>query len=214
VSETNLITDHKLLLVTALLALLIAGCASGLSKDECQLADWYAIGYEDGVQGRPESRIGEHRKACANHGVAFNFDNYHSGWEAGVTRYCQPGNGYRLGRSGNRYAGICPDALEAEFLHAYGHGRELYDLEAELQHTERTLNYKRKRLSHIEKEMRDTGIELVTKGGTTEQRVVLVDELRKLEDERATTVTEIPALEAELESQRERLAIVRGEHEY
>ena len=62
--------------------------------------------------------------------------------------------------------------------------------------------------------MRDTGIDLVTKGATTEQRVVLVDELRKLEEERATTITEIPALEAELESQRERLAIVRSEHEY
>ena len=212
--ETNLIMNHKRMLATAALALLIAGCASGLSKDECQMADWYTIGYEDGVQGRPEARIGEHRKACAKHGVAFNFEAYHSGWEKGTYRYCQPGNGYRLGRSGKHYAGICADELEPQFLHAYGHGRELYDLEAELQRIERTLHHKRKRLNGIEKQMRDTGIELVTEGATTEQRVILLDELRKLEDERAATRAEIPSLEAELETHKERLAIVRREQEY
>ena len=61
----------------------VSGCAS-LSKEECQTADWRTIGYEDGVQGRPEARIGEHRKACAEHGVALELETYRSGWDEGV----------------------------------------------------------------------------------------------------------------------------------
>ena len=62
--------------------------------------------------------------------------------------------------------------------------------------------------------MRDTGIELVTDGATVEQRVILLDEIRKLEEERAATKAQIPLLEEELESQRQRLAVVSSEQEY
>ena len=48
--------------------LLITGCAS-LDKQECRLADWRMIGYEDGAAGRSGTRIGDHRAACAQHGV-------------------------------------------------------------------------------------------------------------------------------------------------
>jgi hypothetical protein len=195
-------------------AVFASGCASGLSKDECNTADWRTIGYEDGVQGRSEAQISRHRKACARHGVGLNFEAYRSGWDEGVRRYCQPGNGYHRGRRGKPYSGVCPAQLEAGFLQAYREGRELYDLEAGVQRTTRKLNYKRNRLADIEVEMRDTGIELVTAGATTEQRVILLDELRKLEQERATTKAQIPSLEAELESQQNRLATISTGYEY
>jgi hypothetical protein len=195
-------------------AVFASGCASGLSKDECNTADWRTIGYEDGVQGRSEAQISRHRKACARHGVGLNFEAYRSGWDEGVRRYCQPGNGYHRGRRGKPYSGVCPAQLEAGFLQAYREGRELYDLEADVQRTARKLNYKRNRLADIEVEMRDTGIELVTAGATTEQRVILLDELRKLEQERATTKAQIPSLEAELESQQNRLATISTGYEY
>ena len=41
-----------------LFSLLLAGCAGGMSKKECLYADWRAIGYEDGAQGRDASAIG------------------------------------------------------------------------------------------------------------------------------------------------------------
>jgi len=193
---------------------LVSGCASGLSRDECNTADWRSIGYEDGVQGRKEARIGTHRKACARHGVVLNFEAYRRGWDEGVRRYCQPGNGYHQGRRGKSYSGVCPAQLETEFLQAYRQGRELYDLEADVERTARKLNYKRNRLANIEVDMRDTGIELVTEGVPTEQRVVLLDELRKLEQERAATKAQIPSLEAELERQTNRLATISAGHEY
>lgn len=200
--------------VVPALAILLGGCASGLSKDECHLADWRAIGYEDGVQGRPESRLGEHRKACARHGVALNFDAYHTGWEEGVARYCQPGNGYSEGRAGRRYGGMCPGHLEPDFLHAYQHGRQYYDAESDLQQIERKLQYRHNRLAAIEVEMRDTGFALVKEGISTEQRIILLDELRKLERERSETRAEIPSLEAERDRQAQQLAILKSEHQH
>lgn len=201
-------------LASLALAVLITGCASGLSKEECQLADWRTIGYEDGVRGLPQSRIAEHRKDCAEHNVALNLDAYRSGWEQGVQSYCQPGNAYRLGRSGGKYGGICPAGLETVFLQAYGHGREIHVLETEVRRLQRTLNHKHKRIADIEVELRDTGIDLVTGEMPTEQRVVLLDELRKLEEERAATKAEIPFLEAELEDQRQRLATASAGRPY
>lgn len=197
--------------VPALAPLVIGGCASGLSKDECHLADWRAIGYEDGVQGRSEAVIGKHRKSCAKHGVAPDFDAYKAGREEGLYRFCQPGNGYSEGLAGKRYDGICPGHLEPGFLQAYQDGRQLYTLERDLRQVERELRYKQNRLADIEVEMRDTGLELVQAGLTTEQRIILLDELRKLEQERSETRALIPSLEAERDRQSQQLAILKDE---
>jgi Protein of unknown function (DUF2799) len=196
------------------LALLITGCASGLSKQECRLADWRTIGYEDGLRGFPQSRIGEHRKACAEYGVTLNLDAYRSGWDEGVRSYCQPGSGYRLGRGGGRYNGVCPAGLGPAFLQAYAYGHEIYTLESEVKRLQHTLDNKRSRMAEIEVQQRDTGIGLVAGDMSTEQRVVLLDELRKLEEERAATRAEIPNLEAELENQRQRLSAVSAARRY
>jgi hypothetical protein len=204
---------ERVLAVVTLVAAL-SGCASGLSKQECDVADWRAIGYEDGVKGWSQVRIGEHRKACAKHGVPLDLDAYRSGWEEGVQRYCQPGNGYHEGRAGRRYLGVCPQGLEPAFLSAYHDGRERYALEAEVNRIAKQLQHDRARLANIEVEMRDAGLELVAPGVPTERRVVLLDELRKLGEERAATRAAIPALEAELEGQKQRLAIISAQQEY
>ncbi len=205
---------HLSVLLSVALAASITGCASGLSKEECQLADWRTIGYEDGVRGLPQSRIAAHRKDCAEHSVALDLDAYRGGWEQGVQSYCQPGNAYRLGRSGSKYSGVCPTALETVFLQAYAHGRQIHVLESEVKRLQRTLNYKHQRIADLEVELRDTGIDLVTGDMPTEQRVVLLDELRKLEEERSATIAEIPFLEAELDDQRERLAAASAGRPY
>ncbi|MGD8851905.1 MAG: DUF2799 domain-containing protein [Gammaproteobacteria bacterium] len=195
-------------------AALLTACAGGMSKEECQLADWRTIGYEDGVRGLPQTQISGHRKACAGYGVALNLDAYRSGWEEGVRRYCQPGNGYRLGRSGGRYNGVCPTELEPAFLEAHGYGREIHALESEIKGLQHTLRHKYDRVAALEVEMRDTGIDLVAAEMTTPQRVVLLDELRKLQQEHASTKAEIPYIESELEDRREHLAAVISERRY
>ena len=61
---------QTLALATTLLALgILSGCAT-MSQDECRMADWYSVGFEDGVRGAGADNIGKHREACAEHGIA------------------------------------------------------------------------------------------------------------------------------------------------
>ncbi len=206
-------TLNRLPVVLAL-ATSLAGCATGLSKQECQVADWHTIGFEDGAKGRPEAQLGKHRKACAEHGIALQLSEYREGWHTGVKSYCQPANGYNLGRKGKAYGGVCPGTLEPGFLGAYGDGRSLYMLEQDVHRLSRTLTRKRNRLKSIDTEARDAGLELVAKGIPTERRVVLLDNIRKLAEERAETKTQIPTIQAELESKRQQLSTLSSAHVY
>lgn len=191
-----------------------AGCSSGLTREECQVVDWRSIGYEDGLAGHPQGNISQHRKACAKHGVAMNLAEYRQGWDEGVQQYCQPGNGYRHGRNGRRYSAVCPPALEPAFLDAYREGRKLHDLQAEVRRLSNAVNYRHKRLSELETAILDTGVDLVSPGVSTQQRVLLLDELRRLEQERTDIQEEIPGLEYELARQQEQLAIVSADSRY
>jgi hypothetical protein len=62
--------------------------------------------------------------------------------------------------------------------------------------------------------MRDAGIELVAKGIPTERRIVLVDELRKLGEERSNIKAQIPLLEAELDSRKQHLTAMSSASEF
>ena len=41
-----------------------------------------------------------------------------------MVSYCTPENGYEIGASGRRYDGVCPVALESDFLQGLDRGRE------------------------------------------------------------------------------------------
>ena len=120
-------------LSAAFAALLGAGCAS-LDRAQCLNADWRAVGLEDGAQGRPLERLGDHRRACAEYGVTPQTDAWLTGHAEGLKSFCTPTRGYSEGRAGRAYAGACPEGpLAASFLAGYRKGRELYDLEHQLQ---------------------------------------------------------------------------------
>jgi hypothetical protein len=113
------------------LALALGGCAS-LDKTECVNADWYAIGLEDGARGRPLERLGEHRRACAGHGVTPNTQRYLAGRGEGLKSFCTFQRGYSNGRAGQAFADVCPAGLAGAFAAGYRQGRELYDLQRQL----------------------------------------------------------------------------------
>ena len=92
-------------------AVALSGCA-GMSAEECQLADWETIGYEDGVRGASGQAIASHRKSCAKAGVAPDRVAYERGRASGLETYCRPANGYRVGESGHAYSGVCPAELD------------------------------------------------------------------------------------------------------
>ncbi|MFC4161493.1 DUF2799 domain-containing protein [Chitinimonas lacunae] len=116
----------KALIVSALLPALLGGCAA-LSESECRVGDWYGIGERDGRNGRPD-RIGSYAEACNKYAVLPDIGDYQSGRERGLRSYCLPENGYREGRSGSSYQGVCPAETASAFLREYERGRVVYEL--------------------------------------------------------------------------------------
>jgi hypothetical protein len=175
-----------------LVATLLAGCATGLSKDECRVADWRTIGYEDGLRGSPAERIGVHRVACAKHEVTPDLAAYSQGRERGLVEYCQPRNGYRAGLNGWSYANVCPSATETAFVDGYRYGRQIHDARAELRDTQNRLKGARSSLFQTDAAVQSITLELVRADVPTERRVFLAQELVRL-------ATERPEIEARIQ---------------
>ena len=112
-------------------ALLLAGCAA-MDKNQCQNANWYAIGLEDGGQGRTLDRLGERRRACADHGVQPDGERYAAGRNEGLKSFCTYDRGYRVGYAGSAYYGVCPEPMARDFVAGYERGRELHGLQKRL----------------------------------------------------------------------------------
>ena len=126
----------------------LQGCAT-LSQDECKSADWYTIGYEDGLRGHTPVRISDHRKACAGHGVSPDLARYTLGREAGLEWYCQPRNGFRFGLKGQAYTGVCPAPSEPAFLQAWSAGKEIHTAEYEVRRLDRILGVNQDQLDSL-----------------------------------------------------------------
>ena len=109
--------------------LLLAACAS-MDKDECRAADWYAVGLEDGARGRAVERLGDHRRACAEHNVTPNAQRYVAGRNEGLKSFCTYERGFSEGRAAHAYVANCPAG--SAFPAGYARGRELGGLERRL----------------------------------------------------------------------------------
>jgi hypothetical protein len=172
----------------------LAGCA-GMDAEECASADWRAIGYEDGIQGRSAAAFGTHRKACAGHGVRADFDAYLAGRAEGVAQFCRPQNGYQLGAQGQHYSGICPAALEPAFLAAHAEGYGLYERGAALDQIRKRLHYSQERARSIEYRLAEGTALLIAPGLLPTERATLVIELKQLTEEKIDLARSIEQLE-------------------
>ena len=187
-----------------LLLALLQGCAT-LDKDECMLADWRLIGYEDGVAGKSATAIGEYRKDCAKHAVVPDLDAYRAGREEGLRQYCKTDNAYRLGNAGRSLAAVCPVALEGEFRDAYNAGRKLYLARSAVNKTHSRLNSRKQSLSNLEENRAQKLAALIADGLKSNQRVMILYDLNALQKEMEDVEDEIVDLEYDLEDQQTRL---------
>ncbi|MEM8685515.1 MAG: DUF2799 domain-containing protein [Pseudomonadota bacterium] len=174
----------------------LSGCAS-MSADECMMSDWRAVGYEDGARGYTTAQFGGRRKACAKHGVVADFDAYQEGRREGLVEYCQPAKGFQVGASGGQYGGVCDVALEAGFVEAYRIGRELYNLRSAVSYAANAVTSREGELAYIETEIRDAEAALIAKETATEDRVLLLAELKDLSERKGSIETEIESLIAD-----------------
>lgn len=194
-----------LVAVIALACLGLGSCATTLSKNECLAMDWRTLGYEDGADGHPASRIGAHRKACGEHGVAPDFDAYQAGRAEGLLEFCTAANGYRVGSAGGQYAGVCPVEREGEFLRAFSEGQEAYVLRSRVNSTSSQLAAKRRDLERLEKDMARSSATAIAEETTKEDRAKAVAQTARLGEQVGKVKAEIRQLEQKLAQQQEEL---------
>lgn len=159
----------------------VSGCAS-MSADECAMSDWRTIGFEDGAQGYTAVRLGDHRKSCAKHGVAPDFEAYQSGRNEGLRQYCQPSRGFNVGASGGRYNGVCPGDMEPDFVDAFNAGHQLHNLRASVSSTNYQIAAKRTELELADKRILEAELGLIARETTTQDRILLLAELKDLSE--------------------------------
>jgi hypothetical protein len=176
--------------------LVLGGCAS-MSEDECLTVDWRTIGFEDGAAGYTGDRIGQHRKACAKHGVTPDLTAYRSGRDEGLREYCHPNNGFRLGARGGSYNGLCPADLDGPFVTAYQSGRQLYELESRLNDATSELQSKRRALNNAEEDIVTKSALVISKEATGEQRAQAIVDVKQLAERAGRLKAEIRQLEEE-----------------
>jgi ribosome modulation factor len=196
-------------------AALLGACSSQMSKDECRTVDWRTVGYEDGVAGRPGDRIGEHRRACAEHGITPDLNAYLAGRAEGLKEYCQPHNGYRAGASGRTYYDVCPAEMSAAFEQAYDEGRALYVREQRVRDADQQIETKRQEIRRLEDRIAASAFDVADATATAEQRTQAVldtkqaaERIGRLKAEVAELEKERARLQAELEAYR-KTAVVR-----
>lgn len=84
----------------------LSGCAT-LSKDQCTVGDWRAIGKADGQQGYLLTYFEKHKSACLDHKIKANKAQYIQGRVEGLQSYCKIQHQIDLGIRGKRYSPVC-----------------------------------------------------------------------------------------------------------
>lgn len=168
-----------------------------MSGDECLTSDWSAIGYEDGVRGYGAGRIGEHRKACAKHGITPGLADYQSGRGQGLIEYCQPSRGFRIGSNGGSYSGVCNAHYEADFLDAYNAGSHLYVLRSNVSRANSAIHAREHEIEQIEEDVHAVELALISTETSTEERIASLLDLKELSERSGRLEAEIRDLQDE-----------------
>ena len=200
-------------LIMPTVLLLLHGCAT-LNKDECRLADWRLIGYQDGVVGKSAAAVGEYREDCAKHAVVPDLDAYRAGREEGLQQYCKADNGYRLGNAGRGFTAVCPAAQIVDFRDAYNAGRKLYLARSTVNKTHSLINSRKQALSDLEDNRTQKLAALIGDDLKADQRVMLLYELNELQQEMDAVEIEIADLEHDLVKQQGRLDRIARKSDY
>ena len=180
----------------ALLVVGLSGCAT-MSSEECANSDWSAVGYEDGARGYTSDRFGNHRKACAKHGITADFQAYQDGRDQGLVEFCQPGRAFNIGESGGQYHGVCAADLEPGFLEAYHIGYQLYSLRSDVNNAASRRYAKERELDNIEKDMRASEAALISADTSTEERILLLADIKEMSERTGQVEAEIQGLIAD-----------------
>ncbi len=127
---------QRLVLITGIY--LLSACAT-LSKQECMVGDWQAIGYNDGVAGYAADRLASHTKACVKASITPDYQLWERGRQLGLKQYCTVTSAYNIGRRGQKLNNVCPITLANSLQVANQKGLDYYRLDSQLDKDKRLL---------------------------------------------------------------------------
>jgi len=202
-----------LLLCIVLLSGLAGGCAT-LNKDECLNANWEAIGFKDGHDGYPQSRIDEHRKACAEYRIKPDLSLYLQGYERGIREFCKPQRAFQYGLHGHAYREICPAEMRSAFSEAYAEGRQLYELDRQIIKSRHAIQALDKEIHELDEARADIEARLIASHIPRIERARLIEDMRIIDDKRVHNIELIREYEADILRLRDDLAHLRARSRY
>ncbi|MEC6796254.1 DUF2799 domain-containing protein [Photobacterium sp. S4TG1] len=145
----------KSLAITLILCSTVSAC-SVMNEQQCQAANWAALGYVDGSQGASANQFNERNSACSEYKVHANFNQYQASYQQGLIIYCTESHGFFVGSNGNSYLGVCPQSTSTLFLRGYHQGQQLFALKNKLTQAEQALQneqydseYQQQRLNRL-----------------------------------------------------------------
>lgn len=136
-------------LATIVMCIVILSSCATLSPSECQVANWQAIGYTDGTQGRYPDYIMQHAKACSKVGISPNSDAWEKGRQQGLTQYCTRQNAYQLGQRGSSLRAVCPAHLITSLNEAHKQGYGIYQTKQAINNIKQQINQDEKTLNKL-----------------------------------------------------------------
>lgn len=188
---------RHILLIALPAILLLSGCAKMMNENQCLVADWRSVGYEDGSQGRSEQWLSRRSEACAEFGVTPDLDQYLFGRNQGLEVFCQPRRGFSLALNGTRYENVCPAGLEGPFLAGYRDGQGLRDREIRYNELENRIESSFAELADLDLAIEENTLTLATENMTTQERIAYALDLKNMAEDRGRLSEIIPQLEAE-----------------
>lgn len=76
-----------------LLPLALAACSGTPSKKDCETADYYEMGVDDGKDGEPGATLAQYKEQCPKEGIAVDEAKYDYGRKVGLAEYCDEDRG-------------------------------------------------------------------------------------------------------------------------
>lgn len=117
------------LLILCLFAAVLSGCAA-LSEEECQFADWDAIGQGDGRNGQTVEQFQDYTSACNRFGIAPDFAAWERGRQKGLQTFCTPQGVYAAGLRNRGSVAECGFDSDLARIHSAARRFALIDRQA------------------------------------------------------------------------------------
>ncbi|SIR42285.1 Protein of unknown function [Shewanella morhuae] len=150
---------------------------SSLSIEECANNDWFSLGLADGNRGANAGQLNQYQKDCSEFNLSVDTAQWKQGYLQGLTNYCQPENGYRIGLAGQSYYGVCSSN---EFVERYNQGHQQYQINERMADIVERLNAIDREISSIDGKLNN----LTDKASLLKQKNNLLNEKQQLLDER------------------------------